>query len=87
MEAEIQETVEELTEVIRDIRYKEHDLHQRILQVSEQLHIEVIEPLEREISKEKQSWLWPFLIFLALIIAFGVFGYTRYRTVMKTHLL
>ncbi len=87
MEAEVNEISTRLTTMLRDIRFKEHALTQRIYQLADRLNVDTVRPLEVEHEEAKRGWLLPFLVMLALCGAVALLGYSRYRHFMKTHLL
>jgi hypothetical protein len=87
MEAEVNEISTRLTTMLRDIRFKEHALTQRIYQLADRLNVDIVRPLEAEHEESKRGWLLPFLVFLSLCGAVALLGYSRYRHFMKTHLL
>lgn len=86
LEAEISDTVDQLTNMVRDIRAREHHMNQRIVRLAQRLKV-AIEPLEEAQESAGTSWLWPFLILLACIIGLASTGYRKYNSYMKTHLL
>jgi len=87
LESDMAEAVHRLTGMVREIRVKEHYMNTRIQNLAEKLHVELIQPMKEESKNAGGGWFWPFLIFLMVIAGIAVFGYRRYKSFMKTHLL
>ena len=87
IEAEIQETSSDLTNMVRTIRQTERRLNSRIMSIANQLQVQIVDPLEHEEKSRSRTWMIPFFVFILSVMALAVLGYSRYRTVMKSHLL
>ncbi|CAK8998726.1 VIP36-like protein (Lectin mannose-binding 2-like) (LMAN2-like protein) [Durusdinium trenchii] len=79
LEAEITEMVQRLTNLVREIRVKEHHFNMRISRLAERLQVELVEPLEEAHLATERSWIWPFVLMLAIILAMSAVGYTKYK--------
>ena len=51
------------------------------------LQSDVLPHIESRVESSSRSWLLPFAVLAALILALAAFGYSKYRYMMKTHLL
>jgi len=87
LEADISEVTNKLTGLVRDIRRKEHNINSRLAALSKRLEVDLVAPLELEHKEAGRRWVMPFMVFLAILIGVGAFGYRKYKTFMKTHLL
>ncbi len=87
LQREMQMVTNQLHDYVRQVRKKEHELMDRIIKLSNKLHVEVIDPFEAEHENEFSGWFWPFVLTLMLLGGMAVFGYSRYKKFTKTHLL
>lgn len=86
LEKEFQEASDRITDMIRKLRRKEHDLSQRVKNIARKLNVQ-LDDLEDDTAKGGGGWTWAFVILLVLIGSFFGVGYTKYNAYMKTHLL
>ena len=87
LESDIGEMVAQLTGMVRQIRLKEHEINGRIAKLAERLSVEIIQPLEEEHRDAGRVWVYPFLLMMATIAGAASYGYSKYKSFMKTHLL
>jgi len=85
---EMQKVTDDLHRAARDIRQKEHELSIRILSLGDKLKVHLINPFaESVIQTNRRGWFYPFLLSVFSLIGISIFGYTRYRKFMKSHVL
>ena len=86
LEAEFSQAADQMTDLLRKLSIKEHELRERINNLGKKLHVNLDETMQVE-SGDSFGWLWPFVFMLLLVMAGTAYGFTKYRTHMKTHLL
>lgn len=86
LEAEFSQAADEITELVRKITLKEYELRKRINNLGQKLHVDLELTLDKE-STASFGWLWPFVFLLLMVVAGTAYGFNKYKTHMKTHLL
>lgn len=86
MEAEFEENLSKVNQLVKEVKRKEYDLNRRIDRIANKLDVRIKRIVKRS-DRNRGYWKIPFgMILLVVVVATG-FGYYGYQKHMKKHLL